>query len=1845
MMHHALPRLIDPGRLSNFASDVRYVYRQRNLDKAPGSLVWLLLLAACGGGGGGGGGGPTTSGSSAPAGGGGGTFAKSLTVYDPPIGGAPIWVDVDGDLKISDGDLQLSGKTQSNGDIEVQVPEIYRHKNLIADFRNKAGLQHEGPLKSDFYVAPAESDVISVFTHAFMQAGVAPGRMQGELRSLSSRVGGFDPLRHNPYDPAEQEQALYDPELIKQSLPQLEIWLTTALRPVRGDIAAFRKEVQSAISKIFDRLDDIQQQQQHAQRPVEPVDNPPTGLRIETHQDTLQQDHSGTVHLATIHITDDNLGENRLADLPQSGLVEYRSITHNRAELWLKAGATLHDTAPGLHPYQIALAGGRASGLAKTFTLNITDVDFAPQATQPTYSALLPERPAGGGQPAVDTGVQVGIINKDNDILTYSVDNQAFEMRGNALWLKAGSGLDFETNRNGMVLTITVTDQTPARKFTTVRVDLTIRNVDEPSTGRIEIQPSSDEAGHLAGQPLNVISDGTDPDGVRSLQITWTKDGQRVVDAQGSPVTGPTFTPTEAGTYVAVLTVTDVNGNPTVFSSAAVNVEEPAQPRPSNQPALTVTAPAIQPTIEEDTDDFVPRRIDTGILVQTSDIGVSPVSLVIESQQHDGSWQVDHRFVVANDRLYIERNRFFDFESANNPEGQIRLRITVNDDQGAPVVDTSGDPLRQQVTVQLTNVNESFPGFLSVDGLNANNEVQTGNRVTANTSDITDPDGQPLFGYEWFRDGTKIQDDGDHLTPDQAGNYSVMVTITDPVFHTVTTKEFAFTVTEPQLEPDPEPEPPVTVQPPTVPVVVPQQPQQDPPQVEQPPRIQISATGYEWTEGTAKPTTLARITIVDDSDSEFLVNIAGGTDVRYFEIVRISRTEYELRLKPSTTEQDIPSVAPILIIVGRDMPDADTAKAWFNFTSSSPQAEPQSEDEPEVVEEEDVVVVDQMPTGIRLEPATLGIKEGQALSTALTTVTIIDDGQGFVRLAQLPQSSIFALRQIGTTKFELHLKSGISVDKDLLGSHMVELRALGTGVPSGPMPTQTFTLRVETELTVTEPSEKPAINETVGDATTTARTDTGITVTVDDLGGSLRPLKIENQIAGTWQEDSRFKVSGGRLYIKQGVKIDFEHPGNPGGIITLRVTVTDDTGRNVHREVSVHLSNVNEPATGEVSIQPSATGHQTGQQLTAISQSDDPDGVQQRQITWKKDGLVVNGPDGSPVTGSTFTPTAAGNYQAILTVTDAQGNEQVFRSGIVTVTVREAAPEPNPPEDTQRPAEVPVVPQPPQQQPDSATPQDPVLSVSGTAFLVERRATYEDTPTGLSYTATDPNGDTPTVTLMNHNDSFVLRNGQIFAKAGAELISGFLYELQLQAEDDTGRTVTQTTEVLVKSNLLNAEINEWQHPSGRWADFEEVLINRAVPEKTIHKPWHYNVVPYKLYFPQDKSFDFIIKSNWNGDEFTEDDRFYLPDLISRESVRDSQGGYRQTERSFKFIRVHLNKDFDFEHTRDDGSHLPLLNPANPFNWRKLSLQIVGTDKATGEEYTSQTFYFVIQNVNEPATVVSQARLEEEGDDGTWVTSDGVVDYGQRLRIMDFRVTDPDREPEYYFRWYNPGQSTAEAVRNNVFEPQQSGVYNVEALSVQPGLRYSTISARSEKFTFTVNEVPEHADLKPTDFSLRIDNKVVEIQPGLAALNAGGAGPKNGRIGTIMVEDDGRGTNQVHLTPRGEFTTANDYFDVYLKAGETNIFRIKLKPDASWGDLPPGLYAYKLTVTGSGLGFQPTKVINLGILVQGAAEEASTTASSGSTGLIGQGPPEVDQDFLPGEPLSDDGGMGGVPDIL
>ena len=87
------------------------------------------------------------------------------SLYDGPIEGAAVYVDVNRNRRVDEGDRLIDEATDAEGNFEGDIPEYYRNFPLIADNR---GATHHGDSNVDlppFFVAPAGSRVISPITH------------------------------------------------------------------------------------------------------------------------------------------------------------------------------------------------------------------------------------------------------------------------------------------------------------------------------------------------------------------------------------------------------------------------------------------------------------------------------------------------------------------------------------------------------------------------------------------------------------------------------------------------------------------------------------------------------------------------------------------------------------------------------------------------------------------------------------------------------------------------------------------------------------------------------------------------------------------------------------------------------------------------------------------------------------------------------------------------------------------------------------------------------------------------------------------------------------------------------------------------------------------------------------------------------------------------------------------------------------------------------------------------------------------------------------------------------------------------------------------------------------------------------------------------------------------------------------------------------------------------------------------------------------------------------------------------------------------------------------------------
>ena len=305
--------------------------------------------------------------------------------------------------------------------------------------------------------------------------------------------------------------------------------------------------------------------------------------------------------------------------------------------------------------------------------------------------------------------------------------------------------------------------------------------------------------------------------------------------------------------------------------------------------------------------------------------------------------------------------------------------------------------------------------------------------------------------------------------------------------------------------------------------------------------------------------------------------------------------------------------------------------------------------------------MNQKPSRITLDQVSVTLNEGQLPQGALSRITITDDGLGSVGLAPLPASSIFEYRAVPGERgvYDLHLKAGVVLDQALVGNHPLRVVVTGDGAGNNLLPHADFTLRAsdiehDPVLIVTPPANQPVINETIGNAVTLARIDTGITVRASDRDGNLRGMVIEIWRDDSWQADNRFEVTSNSLFIRAGQQLDYEDADNPGGVIWLRITASDAAGNSVRQETELFLTNVNEPTTGSVRIDELTNGAfvmGTGS-LTAGPDFTDPDDPNLEITTkWVR---VDGGMD--PVDDRSFTPTVPGQYMLMTLVIDRVTN-------------------------------------------------------------------------------------------------------------------------------------------------------------------------------------------------------------------------------------------------------------------------------------------------------------------------------------------------------------------------------------------------------------------------------------------------------------------------------------------------------------------------------------------------------------------------------------------------------------
>ena len=430
-------------------------YRLRLLRNPSLTPILALAISACGGGGGG------SSSSEPPRIAGGNNNGNddppppnniSGRLYDGPVAGANVYIDVDENGQIDAEIDHFISRTDETGQYAGHAPEAHKDKPLIADLNGATDKgkdltsDHDDTPTSGFWRAPAGSKNISPMTELMLAADKTEAEV-AKLLNLPANVKVTD------YDPFEDD-----------TLDATDEAVIEAGQKLAAELAKKPDDIEAAVAKAF------APEPPEPPKPQEPVDEKPTAIsytpayrQVSSLRRPLLEDGEGedvgawrtyfredkpfsALVLATINLTDDALGDNQLS-LSDDTYFELRETDDRLVwQLLLREGAEPdYETAPR-HTTTIQVSSNRA--LDKTLILDVVDFDDPPTALTLTPATLEIEEGTQEARKLADVGfVDVDGPREGFPYIVTVDPNDIFEIKTGTteLWLKAGAMLDFET--------------------------------------------------------------------------------------------------------------------------------------------------------------------------------------------------------------------------------------------------------------------------------------------------------------------------------------------------------------------------------------------------------------------------------------------------------------------------------------------------------------------------------------------------------------------------------------------------------------------------------------------------------------------------------------------------------------------------------------------------------------------------------------------------------------------------------------------------------------------------------------------------------------------------------------------------------------------------------------------------------------------------------------------------------------------------------------------------------------------------------------------------------------------------------------------------------------------------------------------------------------------------------------------------------------------------------------------------------------------------------------------------------------------------------------------------------
>ena len=1002
-----------------------------------------------------------------------------------------------------------------------------------------------------------------------------------------------------------------------------------------------------------------------------------------------------------------------------------------------------------------------------TTTITISDVNEAPDISVDGAQTLTLEESESVA--SGDTGFTVSATDPDvDDAVTFSVNDDRFEIRDGKLRVKANQSFDFETEPS-VDLTVTATDRDGLTDTQSVTVQ--VDNVNEaPTVTANGSQTLTLLEGTSTAADTGFTVKATDPDSGDAVTYSVSDARFEVVDGSLRVKDGESFDFESQASINLTITGTDKGGlsDSKTVTVAVTDVNE----------TPTVTVGGSQTLVLMEGDNL--SGGDTGFTIGATDPDAGDaVTFSVD----------DDRFEVTDGKLRVKDGQSFDFETEN----EISVAITGTD--------SGGLTHSQTVTFSVTDRPEAPE--VAISG-SQKLKLEEGDGVaggdTGFTVSATDGDGDDvtlsLSDDRFEIVGGKLRvKGGQSFDYETEKEIQVTITGTDPseLSHSQIATIAVTNVNEPPYlvddSGDPLPAPSVEV-------------------AENRPGATVLSLNARDPEGDAPIRFFIRSNGAKFEIRDNVLKLRDSVSLDYetsdgpetVDIVMLTTPSGRPSFETVQVTVNVTNVneAPTLSVAGSQTLDlaegySDAADTGFTFSATDPDKGDSvkisvSDDRFEIVDGKLRVKADKSfdyETEPSVDLTITATDKGGLTDTQSVTITVTDVEQegnqpptlsisgsqtlvlnegssaagdtGFTISANDPNRDKISL-ETSDDRFEIvggALRVRDGQDFDFETEPSIELTVTASD-PDGLTDTKTVT------ITVTDVNEAPTVS-LGGSQTfdlnegTSVAGDTGITVNATDPDA-------DDSVKLTVNDD-RFEIADGKLRVKAGQNFDFEAEPT----VDLIITGTDQAGLTGMQTVTVNISNVNEAPTVAVDGSQSlrlnegiSVNGDTGFTVNAT----DPDEGDEVTLSVDDDRFEITGGKLRVKAGQSFDFEAEPTIELTITGTDRGG---LTDSQTVTVNI-------------------------------SNMNEAPTITTSGSQTLQLNEGTSVAADTGITVSSTDPDeGDH--VTFSVDDDRFEIAEGKLRVKAGQsfDFETEPTVDLTITGTDKGGLTDSKTVKVKVSN--------------------------------------------------------------------------------------------------------------------------------------------------------------------------------------------------------------------------------------------------------------------------------------------------------------------------------------------------------------------------------------------------------------------------------------------------------------